>query len=142
MAIATQRARFARARCFACLPEPARMTVDWRAAAWPASATLVRPVGGLLMTAVRQQPAVHLVARLVRRIVVERIPAERVDPGPVARDAKRVGEPDRGPVARHPEVELVVLVVGRPEQLREEEVDPPLAARPGEPAVDPAGEHA
>src|SRR5688500_12036564 len=105
------------------------MTLDCRAAAWLASATLIRPIGRLLPTAVRQQPAVHLVALRVRWVIVERVPAKRVDPRPPPRDPESIGEPTRRRLPRHPEVELVVGVVGRPEELCEEEVDPPLAAR-------------
>src|SRR5829696_4089091 len=111
-----------------------------RPAAGCALATLVRPVGGLLPAAVGEKPAMHVVSIRVRRVVVEREPTERVDARPATRDPKRVSKPACGRPAGHPEGELVVGVVGGPEQRGQEKLDAPAAARLAEVAIDPACE--
>src|SRR5829696_2495028 len=100
-----------------------RSTAAGGPVAAPRLTTLIGPVGGLLVAAAGQQPAVYVVAVFVAWIVVEGEPAERIDARPAPGDPQRVGQPARRGLAGDPEVELVVGVVGRPEELREKELD-------------------
>src|SRR3954468_4145116 len=77
----------------------------------------------LALAAERHQPAVHAEAVLARRVVVQREPAERVDPLRAARDLQGVAQPGRLELLRQVEGELVVGVVGRPEELGQEQLE-------------------